>query len=38
MEQPFVKDADKKVGDVLSEAGDAEVSEFVRFKLGEGAE
>jgi len=38
MEQPFVKDADKKVGDVLSEAGNAEVSEFVRFKLGEGAE
>ena len=38
MEQPFVKDVDKKVADVLSEAGDAEVSEFIRFKLGEGAE
>lgn len=38
VEQPFVKDADKKVGDVLSEAGDAAVSEFIRFKLGEGAE
>ena len=38
VEQPFVKDPDKKVGEVLSEVGDAEVSEFVRFKLGEGTE
>ena len=38
VEQPFVKDADKKVGDVLSETGDSSVSEFLRFKLGEAAE
>ena len=35
IEQPFVKDLDKKVGDVLGEVGDAKVSDFVRFKLGE---
>ncbi|MFP6641311.1 MAG: translation elongation factor Ts [Myxococcota bacterium] len=35
IEQPFVKDLDKKVGDVLGEAGDAKVSDFVRFRLGE---
>jgi elongation factor Ts len=35
VEQPFVKDPDKKVGDILKEAGGAKVSEFVRYKLGE---
>jgi elongation factor Ts len=35
IEQPFVKDPDKKVGDILKEAGGAKVSEFVRYKLGE---
>jgi elongation factor Ts len=38
VEQPFVKDPDKKVSDVLAEAGDARVTAFVRFKLGEAAE
>ncbi|MDE0886193.1 MAG: translation elongation factor Ts [Myxococcota bacterium] len=38
LEQPFVKDPDKSVGSVLAEAGDAKVTEFMRFKLGEGAE
>jgi elongation factor Ts len=38
VEQPFVKDTDKKVADVLSEAGGASVSGFVRFRLGEIAE
>jgi elongation factor Ts len=38
VEQPFVKDPDKKVSDVLAEAGDARVTAFVRFKLGEGTE
>jgi elongation factor Ts len=38
VEQAFVKDPDKKVADVLSEAGDAKVSEFIRYRLGEGAE
>ncbi len=35
MEQPFVKDPDKKVGDVLAEANGARVGDFIRFKLGE---
>ena len=38
VEQPFVKDMDKKVGDVVAEAVGATVSEFIRFKLGEAAE
>ena len=38
VEQAFVKDPDKKIGDVLKEAGGASVSDFVRFKLGEAAE
>ena len=38
IEQAFVKDPDKSVGDVLGEAGNAKVTEFLRFKLGEGAE
>ncbi len=33
--QPFVKDPDTKVGQLLREAG-AEVTRFVRFELGEG--
>jgi len=35
VDQPFVKDPDKKVGQVVSAAGDGKVSAFVRFKLGE---
>jgi len=38
MEQAFVKDPDKKVGDFISEAGGGSVTEFLRFKLGEVAE
>jgi elongation factor Ts len=38
VEQAFVKDPDKKVGEVLSEAGGASVIAFLRFKLGEVAE
>lgn len=35
VEQAFVKDPDKSVGDLLKQAGDAQISEFVRFKLGQ---
>lgn len=35
VDQPFVKDPDKKVGQVVSEAGDGQLKAFVRFKLGE---
>ncbi len=38
VEQAFVKDPDKSVGDVLGEAGEARITEFLRFKLGEDAE
>jgi len=38
VEQPFVKDPDKKISDVLKESGGASVSGFVRFKLGETTE
>ena len=38
VEQPFVKDPDKRVADVLAEAGVTKVSEFLRFKLGEATE
>ena len=38
VEQAFVKDPDKKVGDLLKEAGDVSVAGFKRFKLGEAAE
>jgi elongation factor Ts len=38
VEQVFVKDPDKKVGDVLKEAGGASVTSFLRYKLGEAAE
>lgn len=34
VEQPFVKDPDKLVGDLLKEAGDVSVFAFERFKLG----
>lgn len=34
VEQPFVKDPDKSVGDLLKEAGDVSVFAFERFKLG----
>lgn len=37
VEQAFVKDPDRTVADVLSEAGGARVSRFIRFKLGEAA-
>jgi elongation factor Ts len=35
VEQPFVKDTDQSVGDLLKNAGGATVTEFVRFRLGE---
>jgi elongation factor Ts len=35
VDQPFVKDPDKSVGDLLAEAGDVRVVAFERFKLGE---
>jgi elongation factor Ts len=38
VDQPFVKDPTKKVSDVLKERGAVVIKEFVRFKLGEGAE
>jgi len=37
VEQPFVKNPEQKVSDVLAARGNAEVKSFVRFKLGEGA-
>ena len=37
LEQPFVKDPDSKVRDLLKEAG-ADVVSFVRFEVGEGIE
>ncbi len=37
VEQPFVKDPDSKVGDLLKKAG-ATVTSFVRFEVGEGIE
>ena len=37
LEQPFVMDPDKKVKDVLAEAG-VTVTSFARFALGEGIE
>ena len=38
LEQPFVKDPDKSVGDLLSAHGGVKVSAFERFKLGQGEE
>jgi elongation factor Ts len=38
LEQAFVKDPDKSVGDLLKAAGGLEVTEFARFKLGQGGE
>jgi len=38
VEQPFVKDPDKSIGDLLKQAGDLTVTAFSRFKLGQGAE
>jgi elongation factor Ts len=38
VEQAFVKDPDKSVADILATAGEARVTEFLRFKLGEDAE
>jgi elongation factor Ts len=38
LEQPFVKDPDVSVGDLLAKTGDVTVSAFERFKLGQDAE
>jgi len=38
VEQPFVKDPDRKVGDLLSDHGDAKVAIFERFRLGQDEE
>ena len=39
VEQPFVRDPDKTVGDLLKEAGDKlKIASFERYKLGEVAE
>ena len=38
VEQAFVRDPDKTVGDILKGAGGATVTEFLRFKLGEATE
>jgi elongation factor Ts len=38
VEQPFVKDPDKSIGDLLAAHGDVNVSAFERFKLGQGEE
>ena len=37
LEQPFVKNPEQKVADMLKQRGDVKVSAFVRFRLGEGA-
>ena len=37
LEQPFVKDPDTKIVDLLKEAG-ADVVNFVRYEVGEGIE
>ncbi|MBI4917430.1 MAG: elongation factor Ts [Acidobacteria bacterium] len=37
VEQPFVKNPELKVGDMLKAKGDVVVKQFARFKLGEGA-
>jgi elongation factor Ts len=37
VEQPFVKEPEKKMGDVLQARGGVTVGSFLRFKLGEGA-
>jgi elongation factor Ts len=37
MEQPFVKNPDTKVGDLLKEAG-ADIVNFIRYEVGEGIE
>lgn len=34
LEQAFVKDPDRRIRDLLSEAGEAEVRRFVRFEIG----
>ena len=38
VEQPFVKDPDKSIGDLLKASGEVSVSAFDRFKLGQGEE
>ena len=37
LEQPFVKDPDTKVADLLKEAG-ADIVSFIRYEVGEGIE
>ncbi|MDD9891300.1 MAG: translation elongation factor Ts, partial [Gammaproteobacteria bacterium] len=37
LEQPFVKDPDTKIADLLKEAG-ADIVQFVRYEVGEGIE
>ena len=38
VEQPFVKDPDVSVGDLLAKVGDVTVAGFERFKLGQAEE
>ena len=38
MEQPFVKDADKSVAQLLKENGNVSVVGFTRYAMGEGLE
>ena len=38
LEQPFVKDPDQSVSQILKAAGDVEVIRFYRFEMGEGLE
>ena len=37
LEQPFVKDPDSKISDLLKQAG-ADIVSFTRFEVGEGIE
>lgn len=37
VDQPFVKNPDQRVGEMLTDRGGVAVSSFARFKLGEGA-
>ena len=38
LEQPFVKDQDQSVGQMLKAVGDIEILKFYRFEMGEGLE
>jgi elongation factor Ts len=37
VDQPFVKEPDRKVADMLAARGGVNVKSFLRFKVGEGA-